>query len=77
MAEPAVISRGSTTQKRRFPLTVARDPHHCARYSVRELQNEDKSDPNAGYLKVNAGDWLPFHFDPRSPKVKRRKYFVG
>ena len=51
--------------------------HHYARYIVRKLQNEDKSDPNAGYLKVKASDWLPSHFDPRSPKAKRRKYFVG
>lgn len=51
--------------------------HHYARYIVRKLQNEDKSDPNAGYLKVSAGDWLPSHFDPKSPKAKRRKYFVG
>jgi len=51
--------------------------HHYARYVVRKLQSEDKSDPNAGYLKVSTSDWLPAHFNPKSPKAKRRKYFVG
>jgi phosphatidylserine/phosphatidylglycerophosphate/cardiolipin synthase-like enzyme len=51
--------------------------HHYARYLVRKLKQEDKSDPNAGYLKENADGWLPSHFDPKSYKAKRRKYFVG
>lgn len=51
--------------------------HHYARYLVRKLKQEDKSDPNAGYLKENADGWLPSHFDSKSYKVKRRKYFVG
>ena len=51
--------------------------HHYARYIVRKLQSEDRSDPNAGYLKVKASDWLPRPFRPPEPKAKRRRYFVG
>lgn len=51
--------------------------HHYARYISRILRNQDRSDPNAGYLKDDMASWLPPHFDTRSPKAKRRKYFVG
>jgi phosphatidylserine/phosphatidylglycerophosphate/cardiolipin synthase-like enzyme len=51
--------------------------HHYTRYVVRKLQASGKSDPNAGYLKEAAKDWVPSHFDPQSYKAKRRKYFVG
>lgn len=51
--------------------------HHYARYVVRILNDEGRSDPEAGYLKKNTADWLPSHFDPRSYKSKRRKYFAS
>jgi phosphatidylserine/phosphatidylglycerophosphate/cardiolipin synthase-like enzyme len=51
--------------------------HHYARYIVRKLTQADRQDPDAGYLKVNTKDWLPSHFDPKSYKAKRRKYFLG
>jgi len=51
--------------------------HHYARYISRLLRNQDRSDPNAGYLKDKVADWLPSHFDTKSPKSKRRRYFVG
>lgn len=51
--------------------------HHYARYIVRVLTNEGRSDPEAGYLKADTADWLPSHFDPDSYKSKRRKYFVS
>ena len=51
--------------------------HHYARYIVRVLTNEGRSDPEAGYLKANTADWLPSHFNPASYKSKRRKYFVS
>ena len=51
--------------------------HHYARYIVRLLTQEDRSDPNAGYLKVKTGDWLPSHFNPLSYKAKRRRYFTS
>jgi len=51
--------------------------HHYARYISRLLRNQDRSDPNAGYLKDKMADWLPSHFDTKSPKSKRRRYFVG
>jgi phosphatidylserine/phosphatidylglycerophosphate/cardiolipin synthase-like enzyme len=49
--------------------------HHYARYVVRTLADEGRSDPEAGYLKERTEDWLPSHFDPASYKAKRRKYF--
>ena len=51
--------------------------HHYARYVVRLLQNEGRSDPTAGYLKDTMNAWLPPQFDPESAKSKRRRYFVG
>jgi phosphatidylserine/phosphatidylglycerophosphate/cardiolipin synthase-like enzyme len=49
--------------------------HHYARYIVRILTDEGRSDPEAGYLKAKTADWLPSHFNPASYKAKRRKYF--
>ncbi len=51
--------------------------HHYARYVVRKLTAAGRQDPNAGYLKDNAADWVLGHFDSKSYKAKRRKYFVG
>jgi len=51
--------------------------HHYARYIVRKLQDEGRADPDAGYLKEDAVAWTRSHFDPKSYKSKRRRYFVG
>lgn len=51
--------------------------HHYARYIVKKLTDEGRSDPNAGYLKEHAEDWVPSHFDAKSYKAKRRRYFVA
>jgi hypothetical protein len=51
--------------------------HHYARYIVRVLTDEGRSDPDAGYLKDKTASWLPSHFNPASYKAKRRKYFVS
>jgi len=51
--------------------------HHYARYIVRILTDEGRSDPQAGYLKQNTADWLASHFNPASYKSKRRKYFAS
>ena len=51
--------------------------HHYARYIVRVLTDEGRSDPEAGYLKENTADWLQSHFNPASYKSKRRKYFAS
>ena len=32
---------------------------------------------DAGYLKGTQADWLPAHFDDKSYKSKRRRYFTG
>lgn len=51
--------------------------HHYARYIVRLLTDEGRSDPEAGYLKEKTADWLASHFNPASYKSKRRKYFAS
>lgn len=51
--------------------------HHYVRYLIAKLTAAGQGDPNAGYLKVAAADWLPPHFDPNNYKAKRRAYFVG
>jgi len=51
--------------------------HHYARYIVRILTDEGRSDPDAGYLKEKPNDWLPSHFSRASYKSKRRKYFAS
>jgi hypothetical protein len=50
--------------------------HHYARYIVQKLADEGSGDPDAGYLKETAGEWLPSQFNPKSYKDKRRRYFV-
>jgi phosphatidylserine/phosphatidylglycerophosphate/cardiolipin synthase-like enzyme len=50
--------------------------HHYARYVIRRLQERGQSDPSAGYLKDTAEAWVRPHFDPRSYKAKRRRYFT-
>jgi phosphatidylserine/phosphatidylglycerophosphate/cardiolipin synthase-like enzyme len=49
--------------------------HHYAGYISRILKKEDNNDPNAGYLKPD-NSWTVSHFDSKSYKGKRRKYFV-
>lgn len=51
--------------------------HHYARYVVRVLNDEGRSNPEAGYLKEKTGAWLSLHFDPENYKSKRRKYFAS
>jgi phosphatidylserine/phosphatidylglycerophosphate/cardiolipin synthase-like enzyme len=51
--------------------------HHYARYIVKLLSDEGRSDPGAGYLKDKTSEWLPSNFDVRSYKSKRRKYFAS
>ncbi len=51
--------------------------HHYARYIVRKLLAEGQADPDAGYLKEDPATWTRSHFDPKSYKSKRRRYFVG
>jgi phosphatidylserine/phosphatidylglycerophosphate/cardiolipin synthase-like enzyme len=50
--------------------------HHYARYIVKLLKDEGRSDPEAGYLKAKASEWVPSHFDAKSYKSKRRRYFA-
>jgi phosphatidylserine/phosphatidylglycerophosphate/cardiolipin synthase-like enzyme len=50
--------------------------HHYARYVIRKLTEEGRSDPEAGFLKADRDDWLPSHFNKASYKFKRRKYLA-
>ncbi|HEY3058861.1 MAG TPA: phospholipase D-like domain-containing protein [Chloroflexota bacterium] len=57
--------------------------HLYARYVVRKIRaaeqqspNTAPKDPNAGYLKETATDWLPSQLRP-GPKALRRRYFMG
>ena len=51
--------------------------HHYARYIVRLLNDQNRSDPDAGYLKTDTKDWVASHFNPASYKAKRRRYFTS
>lgn len=50
--------------------------HHYARHVVRVLREKGDSDPAAGYLKEKAEGWVRPHFDEKSYKSKRRRYFT-
>lgn len=50
--------------------------HLYSRYIVRKLHDAGTGDPNAGYLKETATDWVPQHFRS-GPKELRRRYFMG
>jgi phosphatidylserine/phosphatidylglycerophosphate/cardiolipin synthase-like enzyme len=50
--------------------------HHYARYISRKLRQENKNDPNAGYLVID-DSWTQSHFNNKSYKSKRRKYYLN
>jgi phosphatidylserine/phosphatidylglycerophosphate/cardiolipin synthase-like enzyme len=50
--------------------------HLYSRYIVEKMKNAGKSDPDAGYLKDDAKDWVPPNFS-KGRKDLRRRYFMG
>jgi hypothetical protein len=50
--------------------------HLYSRYIVAKLEADGRGDPDAGYLKDKAEDWVPGHFRP-GRKDLRRRYFMG
>ncbi|MGY3451582.1 phospholipase D-like domain-containing protein [Bradyrhizobium sp. USDA 4353] len=50
--------------------------HLYARYIVKKLKGEHRQDPDSGFLRENAQDWVPAHFKP-GPKSLRRRLFLG
>jgi hypothetical protein len=50
--------------------------HLYARYIVGRMQEAGTSDPDAGFLKDKAKDWVPQHFRA-GRKQLRRRYFMG
>jgi len=50
--------------------------HLYARYIVRKIQAAGTGNPDAGFLKERAEDWVPAHFKP-GRKDLRRRYFMG
>lgn len=51
--------------------------HLYSRYIVGLMKDAGTHDPNAGYLKERAEDWVPGHFQKGGRKDLRRRYFVG
>jgi hypothetical protein len=50
--------------------------HLYSRYIVAKLKKANKQDPEAGYLKETAEEWVPAHFS-KGRKDLRRRYFMG
>jgi phosphatidylserine/phosphatidylglycerophosphate/cardiolipin synthase-like enzyme len=50
--------------------------HLYSRYIVRKIQAAGTGNPDAGFLKEKAEDWVPAHFKP-GRKDLRRRYFMG
>jgi phosphatidylserine/phosphatidylglycerophosphate/cardiolipin synthase-like enzyme len=50
--------------------------HLYSRYIVGKMKKLDKKDPDAGFLKEDAKDWVPQNFKP-GRKELRRRYFIG
>lgn len=50
--------------------------HHYVRYLIAKLRSEGGGDPDAGYLKERAEDWLLAHFRTGA-KAKRRRFFMN
>ena len=50
--------------------------HLYSRYIVGRIKKAGTSDPDAGFLKEHAEDWVPQHFKP-GRKQLRRLYFMG
>ena len=51
--------------------------HLYARYIVAKLQKAGLGDPQAGFLKETAEEWVPQHFVAGTRKDLRRRYFMG
>jgi phosphatidylserine/phosphatidylglycerophosphate/cardiolipin synthase-like enzyme len=50
--------------------------HLYSRYIVEKMKKAGTSDPDAGFLKENAKEWVPQHFK-KGRKELRRLYFMG
>ncbi len=50
--------------------------HLYSRYVVRKIRDAGTNDPDAGFLKDDAKDWVPGPFKP-GRKDLRRRYFMG
>lgn len=50
--------------------------HLYTRYLIARIKASGHDDPNAGYLKERAQDWLPSHFNG-GIKDKRRRFFLA
>jgi phosphatidylserine/phosphatidylglycerophosphate/cardiolipin synthase-like enzyme len=50
--------------------------HLYSRYIVGKMKKLGSHDPDAGFLKEDANDWVPAHFQ-KGRKGLRRRYFMG
>src|SRR5690606_16713489 len=50
--------------------------HHQTRHLVRQLDPGDRWNPDAGYLRESAEEWVRPHFDGHSYQSRRRAHFT-
>jgi hypothetical protein len=50
--------------------------HLYSRYVINKIKNSGTNNPEAGFLKEEAEEWVPQHFKP-GRKALRRRYFMG
>jgi hypothetical protein len=75
--ENMVVIRGNTrVADIYFGEFVRIFDHLYARYIVEKMKKAGKGDPEAGFLKEEAKDWVPQHFQ-EGRKELRRRYFMG
>jgi hypothetical protein len=51
--------------------------HLYARYIVANLKQPRKGDPEAGFLKEDASEWVPAHFGAGRKGLHRRYIMMG
>jgi phosphatidylserine/phosphatidylglycerophosphate/cardiolipin synthase-like enzyme len=75
--ENMVVIRGSTrVADIYFGEFMRIFDHLYSRYIVAKLKKAGTNDPEAGFLKEDANEWVPQHFKP-GRKDLRRRYFMG
>jgi phosphatidylserine/phosphatidylglycerophosphate/cardiolipin synthase-like enzyme len=74
--ENMVVIRGSTrVADIYFGEFMRIFDHLYSRYIVAKMKKAGTSDPNAGFLKEDANEWVPQHFT-EGRKELRRRYFM-
>jgi phosphatidylserine/phosphatidylglycerophosphate/cardiolipin synthase-like enzyme len=75
--ENMVVIRGNTRVADIYFGEFARVFDHLySRYIIEKMKKAGTSDPDAGFLKEDAKEWVPQHFK-KGRKDLRRRYFMG